>query len=468
MSYAKKLLINGELVDGDRTLEIVDPATFQVIAVVACASEHQANMAVSAAKAAQPAWESLGWEARKVLMLRYADAIHERAEELARVMVLEQGKTLVEAQGEVFYTEAFVRHFASLSLPSTIIQDDAVGKIEVGHSALGVVVAISPWNFPALVPVAKMAPALLCGNTVVLKPAPTTPMCTLLLGEIAKPIFPAGVVNVVTDQNDLGTFLTGHPDVAKVTFTGSTATGRKIMANSAATLKRLTLELGGNDAAVVLADVNVVATAQRIFSAAFYNSGQACMAIKRVYVENSIYDEFCEALAGLADAAVIGNGFDEETQMGPLQNEAQFEKARHFIEVAKRDGTIIAGGTVGEGPGYFVRPTIVRDISDGSELVDEEQFSPILPIVRIVDAEDGLARANRSPYGLGGSVWSADCSRARTLAARMQSGTVWINQHLKFGPHIPFAGAKQSGIGVEWSELGLAEFAQIKVVNEAY
>lgn len=468
MSFASKLLINGQLVEGDRTIEVVDPATQELIAVVACASEHQAQAALAAAKAAQPAWDALGWEARKTLLLTYAEAIQARSQELVEVMVREQGKPLVEAQGEVYYTEAYVRHFASLTLPVTKIQDDANGKIEVGHSALGVVVGISPWNFPALVPIAKLAPALLCGNTVVLKPAPTTPLCTLLLGEIAQPIFPAGVVNVVTDQNDLGTFLTGHPDVAKVTFTGSTATGRKIMTNSATTLKRLTLELGGNDAALVLSDVDVVATAQKVFDASFYNAGQACLAIKRVYVEEPIYDAFCDAMAALAAKAVIGHGLDVTTQIGPLQNAAQFEKAQHFLEVAKRDGNIIAGGAVINGPGYFVKPTIVRDITDGSELVDQEQFSPVLPIVRIADAEDGLARANRSQYGLGGSVWSADAGRARALAMRMQSGTVWINQHLKFGPHIPFAGAKQSGIGVEWADLGLAEFTQIKVINEGF
>jgi aldehyde dehydrogenase (NAD+) len=468
MSFANKLLINGKLLEGDRTIEVQDPATQEIIAVVACASEAQAQAAVVAAKAAQPAWEALGWEARKALLLAYADAIHERASELSEAMVREQGKPLMEAQGEVFYTEAFVRHFASLTLPVSVLQDDASGKIEVGHSALGVVVGISPWNFPALVPIAKLAPALLCGNTIVLKPAPSTPICTLILAEIAQPIFPAGVVNVITDQNDLGSFLTGHSAVAKVTFTGSTATGKKIMASSAATLKRLTLELGGNDAALVLSDVDVSATAKKVFDASFYNAGQACMAIKRVYVEDEIYDVFCEAMATLANEAILGHGLDESTQIGPMQNAAQFEKAKHFIEVAKRDGIIIAGGTLPVGQGYFVRPTIVRDIDDGSELVDQEQFSPVLPIVRIVDAEDGLARANRSTYGLGGSVWSADAIRARALAGRMQSGTVWINQHLKFGPHIPFAGAKQSGIGVEWSDLGLAEFTQIKVVNEGF
>lgn len=468
MAFTTRMLINGEFVEGDRTLDVKDPATQETVAVVACASEAQALAAVAAAKAAQPGWDALGWSARAQLLLAYADAIHKRAPELSEAMVREQGKPLAEAEGEVFYTEAFVRHFADMTLPVEVIQNDEKGRIEVTRKALGVVVGISPWNFPALVPAAKLAPALLAGNTIVLKPAPTTPICTLMLGEIAQTIFPAGVVNVITDQNDLGSVLTSHPDVAKVTFTGSTATGRKIMASGSATLKRLTLELGGNDAAIVLDDVDVEVVAEKIHNAAFYNAGQACLAIKRVYAHESIYPALCDAIAGRASAAVIGHGLERGTQIGPIQNAAQFAKARHYIAVGEKDGQVIAGGTILEGRGFFVRPTVVRNIEDGSELVDQEQFSPVLPIIKIRDAEDGIARANRSDYGLGGSVWSADAAHARGIAARIQSGTVWVNQHLNFGPHIPFAGAKQSGIGVEWTEHGLAEFTQLSVVNEAY
>ena len=466
MAFATKMLIDGKLVDGDRTLDVKDPATGELVATVACASENQAEAAVQAAKSAQPAWEALGWAKREELLLAYADALHARAEEFTEAMVREQGKPWQEAAGEVSYTEGFIRHFASLKPPLETIQDDAERRIHVYRKALGVVVGISPWNFPLLVPAAKLTPALLAGNTVVLKPAPTTPISTLMLGEIALGILPPGVLNIVTDQNDLGGYLTGHIDVAKVTFTGSTATGRKIMANSAPRLKRLTLELGGNDAAIVLGDVDVADVAAKIYGAAFYNAGQACLAVKRVYVEDAIYDEFCEAVAGHAREAVVGSGLDEATQVGPIQNAQQFEKARHYLEIAQRDGKVIAGGTIGNGPGNFIHPTVVRDIEDGSELVDQEQFSPVLPLVRVTDAEDALRRANNSDYGLGGSVWSKDLNRARDLAARMQSGTVWVNQHLHFGPHIPFAGAKQSGVGVEWGDHGLAEFMQISVVNE--
>ncbi len=338
MAFTTRMLINGELVGGDRTLEVKDPATQETVAVVACASEAQALAAVAAAKAAQPGWNGLGWSARAQLLLTYADAIHKRAPELAEAMVREQGKPLAEAQGEVFYAEAFVRHFAGMTLPVEVIQNDEKGRIEVTRKALGVVVGISPWNFPALVPAAKLAPALLAGNTIVLKPAPTTPICTLMLGEIAQAIFPAGVVNVVTDQNDLGSVLTSHPDVAKVTFTGSTATGRKIMASGSATLKRLTLELGGNDAAIVLDDVDVEAVAEKIYNAAFYNAGQACLAIKRVYAQESIYPALCDAIAVRASAAVIGHGLERGTQIGLFRTLRSSQRPGTTLRLARKTG----------------------------------------------------------------------------------------------------------------------------------
>jgi acyl-CoA reductase-like NAD-dependent aldehyde dehydrogenase len=300
----------------------------------------------------------------------------------------------------------------------------------------------------------------------VAKPAPTTPLTTLKFGELCARILPPGVVNVIADQNDLGAVLSAHPDVAKVAFTGSTATGRKVMAGAAGTLKRLTLELGGNDAAVVLDDADPKAVAEGIYAAAMANTGQACVAIKRLYVHESIYDAVCDELSRLARETVVGDGLEPGTQMGPLQNRAQFERVKGFLEDARRNGAIVAGGLL-EREGYFVRPTIVRDIPDNARLVREEQFGPILPVLRYSDIDEVITRVNDTEYGLGGSVWSADRDRALAVAARIDAGTVWVNQHLDMRPDIPVGGAKQSGVGVELGWEGLAEFTQTTILNTA-
>lgn len=465
--FTTKLLINGEMVNGASEFEVIDPSTGKPIASVAKASMAQADSAIAAALASQPAWASTSMSHRRERLNAYADAIKNNAVTLTEILVKEQGKPYIEAADEVTYTEHFVRYFAGLELKDDVIEESAVRSISVTHRPLGVVLGITPWNFPMLIPAFKLAPAVLLGNTFILKPAPSTPLSSLMLAKLANDIFPAGVVNVLTDQNDLGPYLTSHPDIAKITFTGSTGTGKKIMESAASTLKRLTLELGGNDAAIVLGDIDVEATAAKIYNAAFYNAGQACLAIKRIYAEEGVYDKLSDALAALAQKAKVGPGTQAETQMGPIQNRMQFERAKRFLAIANKDGKVIAGGITSDGPGYFVNPTVVRDIADQSELVAQEQFCPILPIVKIASAKEGLARANNSAFGLGGSVWSSDIEKAKQVARQMHSGTVWVNQHLHFGPHIPLSGAKQSGIGVEWSERGLAEFGQLSVLNVA-
>jgi len=257
---------------------------------------------------------------------------------------------------------------------------------------LGVIAAISAWNVPMILLAAKIAPALLAGNTVVAKPAATTPLAALKLGELCADILPPGVINVIVDANDLGEALTCHPDVAKIAFTGSTATGRKVMESAAPTLKRLTLELGGNDAAIVLDDVNPKEIAPKLFAGATFNSGQGCVVIKRLYVHDSQYDEFCEELGRLAREAVVDDGAKPGAQIGPLQNKAHFERVKGFLKDAKQDGVIVAGGNVLQRKGYFVEPTIVRDIGDDTRLVREEQFGPILPVLRYAKVEDAIAR----------------------------------------------------------------------------
>jgi len=462
-----RLLIGGKLVAGDAIMDVINPATEQVLATCPRASERQLDDAVAAAKAAFPAWARTPVAERQGMLLRLADAIDANADELARLLTQEQGKPFPEASAEILYTAIFIRQFATLEVKDKIIEDSATRRVVQQRKPLGVVGAIIPWNFPVLIVAFKMPLALIAGNTMVIKPSPTTPLATLRLGELIAGIFPAGVINIVTDQNDLGAKLTAHPDVAKISFTGSSETGKKVMASAAATIKRLTLELGGNDAAIVLGDVDPAKVAPGIFGGAFTNAGQVCLAIKRVYAHEAIYDRLVDELAKLANEAVVDDGLQQGTRIGPIQNKMQYEKVKGFLDTARADGTIVAGGEVLDRPGYFIRPTIVRDISDGTQLVDEEQFGPILPIIKYSDPEDALARANASPLGLGGSIWSNDRAVAYDMASRMESGTTWINTHLDFGPTIPFGGAKQSGIGVEFGEEGLEEFTQIHIVNEA-
>jgi acyl-CoA reductase-like NAD-dependent aldehyde dehydrogenase len=346
-----------------------------------------------------------------------------------------------------------------------IIEETGTQRIEAHRKPLGVVAAIAPWNFPFLIAVYKMAPAVLAGNTVIIKPSPTTPVTTLLLGEMIHDIFPHGVVNIIAGGNDLGAQLSEHPDVAKISFTGSTATGKKVMGAASPTLKRLTLELGGNDAAIVLDDADPRVVAPEIFNAAFLNSGQVCIAIKRLYVHESIYDKMCDEFASLTEQAIIGDGLTPGTQFGPLQNRMQYDKVRRLIEDSRSEGTVVATGKVPETAGYFLPITIFRDIKEGTRLVDEEQFGPVLPIISYREIEDVIDRANSTPYGLGGSVWSGSVERARDVAIQLDSGTTWINQHLVFGPSIPMPGAKESGIGIEFGREGLLEYTRMHVIN---
>ena len=280
-------------------------------------------------------------------------------------------------------------------------------------------------------------------------------------------MLPPGVVNFITDVNDLGDALTSHPDVAKISFTGSTATGKKVIASAAATLKRVTLELGGNDAGIVLGDVDPKKVGSCHLRWRVPEQRPGLSALKRLYVHESVYDRMCDELAELANAAIVDDGLKQGTKLGPLQNKMQYEKVKGYLDDARANGTIVAGGDAPDRPGYFIRPTIVRDIAEGTRLVDEEQFGPILPLIKFSDPDDALRRANATPYGLGASVWSSDKEAAYDLATQMEAGTVWINKHLDILPYVPFGGAKNSGIGRELGEEGLAEFTQLQVINMA-
>ena len=461
------LLINGEMVAGTSTMPVLNPATEEVLTDCPRSSEEQLNEAVRAAKNAFSSWSQTQIQERKEIVLKIADIVEANAQELAQILTEEQGKPIGDATGEVYGMAAFCRYFASLDLPVKLIEDSDGRKVEAHRTPLGVVGAIVPWNFPLILLAFKLPPALIAGNTIVIKPAPTTPLSTLRVAELIKDVAPPGVINVITDLNDLGAALTAHPDVRKISFTGSTATGAKVMAGAAGLLKRITLELGGNDAGIVLNDVDPKEAAPKLFNSAFQNTGQVCIAMKRLYVHEDIYDEMCDELATLANETVIGNGLEQGTKLGPLNNKMQFDKVKALIEEAKTDGNVIAGGEVPDQPGYFIRPTIVRDIEEGSRLVDEEQFGPVLPVMKFSDEKDAVERANATQWGLGGSVWSSDLDKAYALAEKMEAGTIWINKHSELDPTIPFGGSNQSGLGRELGAEGLEEFTQLKIINMA-
>jgi acyl-CoA reductase-like NAD-dependent aldehyde dehydrogenase len=460
------LLIDGELVFTDRVIEVTNPATGEVFAGAPRADRALLERAVSAAKAAFPSWSATPFTERVAVLSKLADLLDSRAGEIAQLLTLEQGKPLRDALGEVGFASMLFRSLAdTVDLEPEVLHDDGATKNIEHRVALGLVAAIMPWNFPVSLLFVKLAPALLAGDTVVAKPAPTTPLTTCLIGEIFAEVLPPGVLNIICDDNDLGDALTSHPDVANVSFTGSTTTGKKVMASGAATLKRLTLELGGNDPAIVLDDVDPAEAAARVFAAAMMNSGQVCLAAKRVYVPRSIYDEFCDELAALASGSVVGDGLDPATTIGPIQNRAQFEKAKGYLAEAHSRGRVIAGGAPVERPGYFIAPTIVRDIADDSRLVTEEQFSPILPVLSYDDIDDAIARANATPYGLGATVWGRDTERASQVAMGINSGTVWVNQHLAIDFRVTNRGAKESGIGGAFGQEGFRAYTQSLVVN---
>ena len=459
------MTIDGKAESAKATFGVINPATEEIFAHPPECTRAQLDAAMESAATAYKAWRKDEARRRQAL-LDCSEAIKARMSELAPILTQEQGKPLDKAMEEIFGAAIWFQYTASLQIPVEVIQDNEQARIEIRRRPLGVVGAITPWNFPLMLGVWKIAPALLAGNTVVIKPSPFTPLTTLKLGEILRSVLPAGVLNVVSGGNDLGSWITSHPAVRKISFTGSVATGKKVAASAAPDLKRVTLELGGNDAAIVLGDVDVKATAQKLFWGAFANSGQICSAIKRVYVPESIYGAVVNELAEIARGVKVGNGLEPGMQLGPLNNKPQFDRVSELVEDARKTGArIVTGGKRLGVKGYFYAPTIVADISDGTRLVDEEQFGPALPIVSYRNVEDAIERANATNFGLSGSVWSANSEKAAEVARQLDCGTAWVNQHLAIAPNLPFGGAKWSGIGVENGPWGLLGFTEIQVVN---
>ncbi|WP_226018904.1 aldehyde dehydrogenase family protein [Novosphingobium sp. FKTRR1] len=465
MTASFNLLIDGRLVAGADHFDVINPANEQVIARCPKADVAQLEAAVAAAKAAFPAWSARTQDERAALVDTIADRLLARADEFARLLTSEQGKPLDQAHNEIMGTVFTLKGFAQMRVTDKVLTDEAGHQVFEHRTPLGVCAAITPWNFPLILLANKLGPCLVTGNTMVAKPAPTTPLTTLRLGEILADVLPAGVANIICDQNELGPLLSSHPDIAKVGFTGSTATGKKVMASAAGTVKRVTLELGGNDAAIVLDDMPAKLAAQKVYQGAMTNAGQICVAVKRAYVHESIYDAFLEEIAALARDAVVGDGAEQGVTIGPVQNRMQFDKVSVLLADAARTGTVLAGGAPLDRPGYFIPPTIVADLDENAPLVREEQFGPVLPVLKFSDIDDVITRANDSDYGLGGTVWGKDTDRAIAVARRINTGTVWVNQHLAIEADIPFRGVKQSGLGSELGEAGLLEYTQAHIVN---
>ncbi|HSV79983.1 MAG TPA: aldehyde dehydrogenase family protein [Ramlibacter sp.] len=459
------LLIDGGLVPGASTMPVIDPAFAEAFTRAPAASRQQLDEAVLAAGRAFPAWSATPFAARRALVLEIAATIEAHRDELAQLLTREHGKPPAAALGEIQSTVDYFRHFATLSLEPERIEDSAVRQVEIHRVPLGVVASVVPWNFPLLLLAFKLPPALLAGNTVVVKPAPTTPLATLRLGSLIAGFVPRGVINVIAGTDEIGPLLTAHPGVRKVSFTGSTETGRKVMASCAPNLTRMTLELGGNDPAIVFGDVDVAKTADLVFASAFGTSGQVCRAVKRAYVHSSVYDAFCEALSQRAQRAVVGDASTPGVEFGPVQNAAQFARMQGLLRPESHGGTVMPGGGLMERPGFFLRPTIVKNPQPRSRLVVEEQFGPILPVLPFDDVDEVVREANEGPFGLAASVWTRDMAKAHAVAGRLVAGTVWINKHIDRTPHVPVAGAKQSGFGVELGQHGLYDFTQLKVIN---
>lgn len=460
------LLINGKLTTADEYDAVINPATGETVGHAARASAAQVDLAVTSAKKAFPDWASDA-ALRSATLQRAADAVQAQSEELARLITLEQGRPLRDTRGEVAGAIGILRHYANFELPPFVpFKSDDSGLVVVERKPLGVVAAITPWNVPIILLLLKIIPALKAGNTVVAKPSEYTPLSTLLLGRLFAGIFPAGVLNILAGAGQVGSLLAKHSQVNKITFTGSVATGKSIYGQASLDLKRITLELGGNDPAIVLADADVEKIVEPLFWGAFWNTGQICFAIKRVYAHKSIAKRLAEALAKRAAATKVGNGLDEGVELGPLNNQAQLLKIEQLVKNAKIQGaTILQGGSRIDGPGYFYPPTIVTDISHSSALVQEEQFGPVLPIVEFEDEAEAIQLANDSQFGLGGSVWSGDYERGLALARQLDVGLAWVNQHGDIHPAAPKGGFKESGLGYEGGAKGFEEFYQLQVIN---
>ena len=449
--------------------EIHDPATGEIVGRTGEGSPADIDAAVAAAHRAQPAWAARTSQERSELLGKAADAIEASAEALAELLSREQGKPLngPNARFEVGACAAWLRANAAFELEPEVLVDDGETHAELHYRPVGVVGAVGPWNWPMMISVWQFAPSLKMGNTVVLKPSEYTPLSVQALVAVVNQVLPADVLAVVPGDGAVGAALTSHADVDKIMFTGSTKTGQAIMRTAADNLARITLELGGNDAGIVLDDADPAQIAGDLFWGAFINTGQTCAAMKRLYVPESLYDQVCQALVEVAGQSPMGVGLDEENVLGPLQNKQQYDIVARLVEAAKDGGArvLMGGDPTADQPGYFYPTTLVADIDNDNPLVAEEQFGPVLPIIKYTDLDQAVEWANALEVGLGSSVWGTDLDACRSVAARLEAGTTWINKHGAVDPRVPFGGVKKSGFGLEFGLEGLKHVSVPQVIS---
>jgi acyl-CoA reductase-like NAD-dependent aldehyde dehydrogenase len=462
-----QMTIDGELVTASQSFKAYNPATRAEIAEVPDASRAQLDGAVAAARAAFENWRHSSREQRAAALNGIADVLEANSEAFMALLTREQGKPRGGAEWEIYGSVAWLREIATQALPHETVVDTPTRRVVTHFSPLGVIGAIVPWNFPVLLAVWKIAPAIATGNAIIVKPSPFTPLCTLKLAEYCRDVLPPGLLNVVTGGDDLGKWMTEHAGIDKIAFTGHTETGKHVMRAAAGTLKRITLELGGNDPAVVLPDVDPRKIAPELFWAAFQNNAQFCNATKRLYIHEDIYDELLGELVDFAQGQKVGDGAEPDTSLGPIQNEPQYEKVIEYMEDCRaRNYRFACGGEVDRGAkGWYVPVTLVDNPPEDSRIVVEEPFGPILPVLKWRDEADVIRRANDTVYGLGASVWGSDIEAVERIGSQLEAGTVWINEVHQYSPHQAFGGHKQSGIGCENSLHGLVEYTNWKSVT---
>ncbi|GAB3480315.1 aldehyde dehydrogenase family protein [Marinomonas epiphytica] len=462
------LISGGKSITVNETFPVINPSTMAIAGHAPKASITDLNLMVKDAKAAFALWSATPYAKRQEYMNQIANVLEEHSLELAKIITLEQGKPLTASLGSMFEmggAVAWTRYTASLELPIKTLQDDENGRVELHRRPIGVVASITPWNWPVMIAIWHIIPALLAGNTVICKPSPYTPLSTLRMIELISEVLPKGVINSITGGDELGSAISNHSEIDKIVFTGSTDTGQKVMASSAKNLKRLTLELGGNDAGIVLGDCNPKEIAAGLFWGAFINNGQTCAALKRLYVHRSIYSQVCNELVEFAQGVKMGDGFKEDIELGPIQNRMQFEIVQSLIKTSvSQGGKVILGGPVDSEETLFHPVTLLAVEDNQNDLVQKEQFGPVLPIIPFDSTEEAITMANDNPSGLGGSVWSNNKQVAQAIAAQLECGTVWINKHGAIQPNAPFGGIKSSGLGVEFGEEGLLANTNIQCI----